>query len=42
MSVKIEEKIAEKIELTAFERYWGCKPEQIVLTKEEERRWKGE
>jgi hypothetical protein len=29
-------------QLTAFERYWGTSPDKIVLTKEEEKRWKKE
>jgi ribosomal protein L6P/L9E len=28
------------IAITAFEKYWGTTPEKIVLTKEEEARWK--
>jgi uncharacterized protein (UPF0218 family) len=44
VSIKGEEKsgmsqVAIAIPLTAFEKYYGCKPEQIVLTKEEEKRW---
>jgi hypothetical protein len=27
------------VELTAFEKYYGHRPEQIVLTKEEEKKW---
>jgi hypothetical protein len=43
--VPVEEKkeitVAEEIpKLTAFEEYFGYKPEQVVLTKKEEEEWK--
>jgi hypothetical protein len=38
--VPMQEVIVPEVELTAFEKYFNCKPEQIILTREEENKWR--
>lgn len=38
--VPVQEVIVPEVELTAFEKYFNCKPEQIVLTREEQEKWR--
>jgi len=43
VNVKGEEKqgmSAVSLRLMLFEDHWGCKPDEIVLTKKEEEEWK--